>query len=98
MSNPPPRYDPQTGRPLNETPGLKPGVVVLIALVAAAIGLGAGALAFGGDDNTKTRTTDSVVTEPGRTEVTVKSTPAQTVTQTETVTVSTTDDNGGSTP
>lgn len=101
MSDQPPRYDPQTGQPLYPPPGdqgMKPGVVALIAVIAAVIGLGVGALLFNGDDS-KTKTTDSVITEPGRTSVTIRTVPAQTVTNTETVTVATTpDDNGGSTP
>lgn len=91
----PPRYDPQTGRPLypdDGEKGVQPAYVVLLAVVAAAIGLGAGALIFGGDDDS----TDTVVTEGGRTELTVRTqtetvtAPAETVTappQTETVTV-----------
>lgn len=88
MSEQTPRYDPQTGKPLYPDDNrMKPGAVAAIALVAAAIGLGAGALAFGGGDDDKGA--DTVITEPGRTEVTVKSTPAETetVTQTETQTV-----------
>lgn len=95
MSDQPPRYDPQTGRPLypeGEGKGVQPAYVVLLAVIAAAIGLGAGALIFGGDDES----TDTVITEGGRTELTVRTqtetvtAPAETVTappQTETVTV-----------
>jgi hypothetical protein len=96
MSEQNPRFDPQTGKPLYPPDnGMKPGVVALIAVIAAAIGLGVGALLFNGNNST-TKTTDSVITAPGRTEVTVQTTPGKTVTQTQTVTVNTTDTTGGS--
>jgi hypothetical protein len=99
---PPPRFDPQTGQPLYQPPadnGMKPGVVGLIAVAAAVIGLGIGALVFNGDDSKDGAT----VTVPGRTTDVTISTPSKTVTNTETqvqtVTVNTTEDNtGGDTP
>lgn len=102
MSEQTPRFDPQTGKPLYpQDNGMKPGVVALIAVAAAVIGLGIGALVFNGDDSKE----GSTITVPARTTDVTVSTPSKTVTNTETetqvqtVTVNTTEDNtGGDTP